>query len=360
MTSLEAVLLGGLAVGIVFGAAARLSAFCLLSGLRGWWGQDDGRPVRTFALALVVALVGSQWLQTMGMVDLSQSIYARTTFSPVAVFIGGLAFGVGMVLANGCGARAAVLLGGGNLRSLIVLLCIGIGGYIALSGLLAPLRVAADRLLSVQFEAGTIPALLDYQGLDAVAATWLMVALVAAALLFFAFSHAAFRRAHSLQLGGLVVGCAIVAGWYVTGRLGADDFDPAPVMSASFIAPVGDSILYLMLASGMKLNFGIVLVAGVVIGSFLLAALQGALKLEGFVSPGAMVRSMAGGLLMGVGGAFAAGCSIGHGLSGLSTLGWMSLPAVIGILIGTAIALRLPRRADAVPAMNNALKEENT
>lgn len=203
MTSVQAVLLGGLTVGLVFGAAARLSTFCLLSGLRGWWNHGDGRPIRTFGMGLLVALVGSQWLQAVGAVDLSQSVYARPAFSPIAVFLGGFAFGIGMVLANGCGARAAVLLGGGNLRSLIVLLCVGIGGYIALSGLLAPLRISADRLLQVQLEAGTIPALLEYQGLDAVAATWSTVVLAAVALLLFAFSHAAFRHARRLQLGRL-------------------------------------------------------------------------------------------------------------------------------------------------------------
>lgn len=113
-----------------------------------------------------------------------------------------------------------------------------------------------------------------------------------------------------------------------------------PVASASFIAPVGDSLLYLMLATGKKISFGVALVAGVVLGSFLLAVAQGALKLQGFASPQAMVRAMTGGLLMGIGGALAAGCSIGHGLSGLSTLALMSVTAAAGILIGTALALR--------------------
>ncbi len=340
MANTGAVIWGGLGVGILFGIAARLSAFCLLNGLRGWWHDDDGRHIRTFALALAVALIGSQALQSLGFFDLSQSMYVRTAFSPLLVFFGGALFGIGMVMANGCGARALVLLGGGNLRSLIVLICIAVGGYLTLTGLLAPLRILAGQALVLRSNTATLPGLLGQLGFGGTATTWLVIATIVIALGLFVFRHAPFRRSYQLQVGGLTVGCAIVAGWYVTGTLGADDFDPVPVVSASFIAPVGDSLLYLMLASGKKITFGVTLVAGVVLGSFLLAVAQGALKLQGFATPEAMVRAMAGGLLMGIGGALAAGCSIGHGLTGLSTLALMSIPASGGILAGAAFALR--------------------
>lgn len=333
-----AVIWGGLAAGALFGATARMSGLCLLNGLRGW-RHGDGRHIRTFALALAVALLGSQSLQAAGLFDLSQSMHVRAPFSPLLVFLGGALFGIGMVMANGCGARALVLLGGGNLRSLIVLMCIAVGGYLALTGLLAPLRVAAGQVLVLQIDDATVPGLLTKLGFGN-AATWLTVTIVVATLCWFAFSHAPFRRDLPLLAGGAAVGCAIVAGWYVTGALGADDFNPVPVASASFIAPVGDSLLYLMLATGKKINFGVALVAGVALGSFLLAVARGDLKLEGFATPQAMARAMAGGLLMGIGGALAAGCSIGHGLSGLSTLALMSVPASAGILAGALLALR--------------------
>jgi len=339
MTS-TAVIWGGLAAGALFGAAARMSGLCLLNGLRGWRYGGDGRHIRTFALALAVALLGSQSLQAAGLFDLSQSVYVRAAFSPLLVFLGGVLFGIGMVMANGCGARALVLLGGGNLRSLTVLMCIAVGGYLTLTGLLAPLRVAAGQLLVLQVDDATIPGVLTKLGFGKAAAAWLTVTVAVAALGWFAFSHASFRRDFPLLAGGAAAGCAIVAGWYVTGSLGADDFHPVPVASASFIAPVGDSLLYLMLSTGKKINFGVTLVAGVVLGSFLFAVARGGLKLEGFATPQAMARAMAGGLLMGIGGAFAAGCSIGHGLSGLSMLALMSIPASAGILAGAWLALR--------------------
>lgn len=332
---------GGLLVGIAFGAAARLSGFCLLSGLRGWWISGDGRMIRCFALAVSVALVGTQLLQFAGAVDLSQSVYVRQSFSPLLVFFGGTLFGVGMVMANGCGARAVVLLAGGNLRSFVVLLCIGIAGYIALTGLLAPLRASAARLLAVEApaEAATIPGMLAHFGMAPVAAAGLSVAVVAAILVCFAFLHRPFRRSPRLIAGGLAVGLIITAGWAVTG-LAADEFDPVQPASVSFIAPVGDALLYAMQSTGIGLKFGVTVVAGTLLGAFLVAAMQGTLKLEGFASPQIMARYMAGGALMGIGGALASGCSIGQGLSGVSTLALMSIPAIAGILAGTAIGLR--------------------
>ncbi|MGB3273779.1 MAG: YeeE/YedE family protein [Xanthobacteraceae bacterium] len=344
MTSSQVLIWGGLAVGILFGIAARLSSLCLLSGLRGWWLSGDGRPIRTFALAIAVALAGSQALQAAGVVDLSQSIYVRDAFSLPLLFGGGLLFGIGMVMANGCGARALVLLGGGNLRSLVVLVCIGIGGYVALTGLLGPLRVWAGQVGVVGAAgAATIPGLLEKAGLGGPAALWLTVIAIAGGLGLFALSHAPFRKNLALPVGGAAVGCAIVAGWYVTGALGADEFEPVPVASATFIAPVGDTILYAMLSTGKKISFGVTLVVGVALGSFMLAAAQGALKLQGFASPAVMLRYMAGGVLMGIGGAFATGCSVGQGMTGLSTLALMSIPAAAGIVAGTALAL--PRQA---------------
>jgi uncharacterized membrane protein YedE/YeeE len=348
-----AVIWGGLAAGVLFGAAGRLSGLCLLNGLRGWRHGGDGRHIRTFALALAVALLGSQALQAAGLFDLSQSIYVRAPFSPLLVFIGGGLFGIGMVMANGCGARALVLLGSGNLRALIVLMWIAVGGYVALTGVLAPLRVAAGQVLAMQIDDATIPGLLTKLGFAKAAATWLTVTVAVVALCWFTFGHVPFRRDFRLLAGGAAAGCAIVAGWVVTGALGADDFDPTPVASASFIAPVGDSLLYLMLATGKKINFGVALVAGVVLGSFLLAVARGDLKLEGFATPQIMARAMAGGLLMGIGGALAAGCSIGHGLSGLSALALMSIPASAGILAGAWIALRT-RSANPTTTKNMA------
>jgi uncharacterized protein len=334
----------GLAIGIAFGVAGRLSGFCLMSGLRGWWVEGDGRLIRSFAVALAVALLGSQALDSAGLFDLGQTHYMQPVFSPVLILLGGMLFGYGMVMSNGCGARALVLLGGGNLRSFVVLACLGIAGHVTLTGLLAPLRLSAGGWLA--FQTGvmppSLPGLLGASGLTDGLAVWLPVLLFAGALAAFAFLHEPFRHSPRMILGGSAVGLLVAAGWYATGVLGADDFDPVPLASLTFIAPIGDTILYAMLSTGTALGFGVTVVAGIVLGSLAAALLTGGFALEGFSSPRSMARYMGGGALMGIGGATALGCSIGQGLSGLSTMALTSFFAAAGILAGAAIALRGP------------------
>ncbi len=332
-----AVIWGGLAVGAGFGVAGRLSGFCLLSGLRGWLSGSDGRMIRAFALALAVALVGTQAMQAAGIIDAAQSVYAQSRFPPVLVFLGGAVFGIGMVLANGCGARALVLLGGGNLRSFVVLVSLAIAGYATMSGVLVPARLRAAGVLVQDLGAmRTLPDILAARGVG----TWGFVAVAAALLAAFALGQAAFRASPRHLLGGLAVGALVVAGWYVTGVLGADDFNPVPLASLSFIVPVGDAVLWLMLSTGKALDFGAAVAIGVLLGSFATALATRGFVLQGFASPGHMLRAMGGGALMGIGGVLAVGCSIGQGLSGLSTLSLMSLPAAAGILAGSVAAIR--------------------
>src|SRR3954467_7352905 len=109
MDAAQIALLGALVIGLVYGAIGLVSGFCMLSSLRGWWAEGDGRLVRTYALAMGVAIAASQLLAAQGYVDLGKSIYLQPTFSAPLMFLGGLLFGYGMVLSNGCGSRALVL-----------------------------------------------------------------------------------------------------------------------------------------------------------------------------------------------------------------------------------------------------------
>src|SRR5580692_5370823 len=136
------VIIGAFAIGLVFGAVDLVSGFCLTSGLRNWWTKSDGRMVRSFALALAVAIAGTQLLSVFGLVDLSQSIYQQPSFSAPLMLFGGLLFGYGMVAANACASRALVLLGRGNLRSLVVVATVGVTAEMTLKGLIAPARLA--------------------------------------------------------------------------------------------------------------------------------------------------------------------------------------------------------------------------
>lgn len=337
----------GFAIGFAFGVVGLLTGFCLMSSLRDWWTANDGRKVRSYAVALAVAILGTQFVAGAGLVDIAKSLYLQPSFSAPLLFVGGLLFGIGMVLANGCASRALVLLGKGNLRSLVVIATIGVTAQMALKGLIAPARLAFLQATQTTPAAISVPALLATLGIDEFAARVAVTLIASGALLIFAFSDQKFRRSYLQIFGGVAVGALVVAGWLVTGWLGADDFNPIPVTSLSFVSPIADTLQYTMLSTGLSLNFGIALVAGVLAGSLLTAVLTGRFSLEGYSSPNHMVRSISGAVLMGVGGAMAYGCSIGQGLTGLSTLGMPSFVAVAGILSGAALALRGPV---AVPA----------
>ncbi len=340
MESTELVILAGLVIGLVYGAVGLLSGFCLMSSVRGWLAEGDGRLVRTYALAIAVAIAASQLLAGNGMIDLGKSIYLQQSFSAPVLFLGGLLFGYGMVLSNGCGSRALVLLGRGNLRSFVVVTVLAIAAQMTLKGLIAPARIALLQASQSTVSANSLPSLLAAFGLAETLSRTLAAAAIVVALILFAFAHPAFRRSPGQIAAGIIVGVLVAGGWFVTGYLGADDFNPVPVTSLTFIAPIADALQYAMLSTGLTLNFGIATVAGVFAGSLVTALATGRFHLEGYSSPRHMLRSAGGAALMGIGGVMAFGCSIGQGLTGVSTLALGSFIAVAGILLGSAAGLR--------------------
>jgi uncharacterized protein len=345
------VLYAALLIGIVFGTVGLLSGFCLTSGLRNWWIKGDGRLIRSFALALAVAIAGTQALAGAGLVDLGQSIYLQPTFSFALILFGGLLFGYGMVAANACVSRALVLLGRGNLRSLVVIIIVAVTAQMTLKGLVAPLRLAFLQWSQITLKSVALPDIMAAHGLDASLARIVAAAAASVLLLAFALTHAPFRKAFGLVAASVVIGLLIPAGWFATGYLGADPFNPAPVGSITFVAPSADSLQFVMFSTGSTLSFGVVVVAGVLVGSFVTALITRRFALEGYTSVKHMLRSIGGAVLMGSGGAMAYGCTIGQGLTGLSTLALPSAVAGSGILLGAAAALRSPMR---IPALANA------
>lgn len=343
MANTELVVWSGLLIGVLFGAIGNRTGFCLMSALRSAWQDGDRRGLRAFAVALSIAVAGTHALELAGWVSLRGALYLQPAMHWHLYLIGGALFGYGMVLANGCGARALVLLAGGNLRSLLVLLCIGIGGAMTLTGVLAPLRLLAADLwvLRLDLPRPSLPALVEQiMPQSGALAIWAPVALISGGLLVYALSDRRFVTSPAHLLGGAAVGCLIVAGWFVTGFLGADDFEPVSLASLTFVAPVSETLQFLMLSTGMSVRFGVAVVGGVVVGSLLVTLLAGRFWLQGFGSPGGMLRYLCGGLLMGVGGALALGCSIGQGLTGLSTLSFGSMVAVAGLLLGARFGLK--------------------
>lgn len=328
-------------LGMAFGVAARLGRFCLLRGLRQQMGLDaDVAPgqkpaLQAFALALAVALLASQGLQTMGQVDLSLAAVARPGFSVIGVLTGGALFGIGMVLARACGARSLVLLAGGNLRSMVTIVFLALGAQLAMTGVLTPLRLWLQALTPITLTHATLPAYLPPEN------TWLLVLLPALLLMSFALLRPALRQSPLQLVSALIIGLLVATGWWITAHIGVDEFEPAKLTSLSFIGPIAESLLYLQLSVGREPGIGLALTAGVLCGAFFAALASRTARWEGFDSTSRLAASAGGGLLMGVGGVLAAGCSIGQGLAGLSTLSLASFAAIAGILLGALAALAL-------------------
>lgn len=333
--------------GLVFGVFARLGRFCLLRGLRQALGLDAGErrgnapALQAFALAMAVALLASQGLQLAGVVDLANAQIVRPNFSVAGVLIGGALFGLGMVFANSCGARSLVLLAGGNLRSLVAVVFLGLGAQATLTGVLAPVRQWFQTLAPSVLDNATLPQTLQASGWSPLASFGLLAVLPALLLTVYALWRPALRSSPAQWISAVVIGLLVAAGWWMTAAVDVDPFDPAKLWSLSFIAPIAETLLYWQVAVGREFAAASAMVLGVLAGALIVALATRTAKWEGFDSPAHLARSAVGGLLMGFGGVLAVGCSIGQGLSGFSSLAWASFPAIAGIVVGTVVALLL-------------------
>lgn len=325
-------------IGTIFGIAMEWSRFCLVSGVREQVTAGTSSKLAMFALAVAVAVVGAQGLHLAGMVDLDESIYRADTISLGGLIVGGLVFGIGAVLTRGCVSRLTVLSATGNLRAVVVLLVVGLSAYATLRGIFYLPRDLLQSSTSVAAPMATLDAVAASFGLSEALARIVPAALIAGLALFFAARR---LRGAGHWLAAVVIGLSVVAGWYATGYVGADDFDPQPVESLTFTAPVADTILYLVTYTGATAKFGVGLVFGTLAGAFVSAAVGQRLKLQGFEEPAQMARYLVGGAMMGFGGVAALGCTIGQGLTGVSTLSIASFIALASIAGGMALGIRL-------------------
>ncbi len=340
-------LVGALIIGMAYGVLARLSGFCLRSALIELFQHNAGNQVIAWGMAVLLAIAGTQVLAALGYIDLSQSIYLGGTLMWGGAALGGLMFGFGMMLTRGCAARHIVLAMSGNLRSWVVLIVMGLVSYMTLRGILGVARMQLEAVSTTNLGDLELAGLNAVQMVAPDSSAW--VTWLALVILFALFVHFAIRRIRAdggavYLIVGAVVGLLIPAGWYLTGVLAFDEFEPTPLVSLTFVAPVGNSIQYLMTYTGASSDFGIASVGGVLLGALTVTLARGQWSLSGFDAPMLMVRYCAGASLMGVGGVLGLGCSIGQGLTGLSTLSLGSLIAVSGIVVGARLGFAYVRR----------------
>lgn len=339
----------------LFGAIAQGSHFCTMGAIADVVVMGDYTRLRQWALAAGVAIIGFGAMAYLGFVDPSKTLYVSNRWLWLSAAVGGAMFGVGMVLSSGCGSKTLVRIGGGNLKSLVVFLVMGIAAFATLKGITAVLRVATVDRIAPEFSVpATLPAAIAWALATDARLTGLVLALLLGAiLLLWTLWGKDFLHRENL-LAGLGTGSIIVAMWWVSGHLGHLTEHPQTLEDVflatnsgraealSFVAPVAYTLDWLMFFSDRSkvLTIGIVSVFGVVLGSAAVALVNRSFRWEGFEGPGDVARHLGGAALMGIGGVTAMGCTIGQGLSGIATLSATSLVAVVAIGAGAVAALK--------------------
>ncbi|GAB4391730.1 MAG: YeeE/YedE family protein [Kiloniellaceae bacterium] len=330
---------GGLA-GIVIGAAARYDRFCTLAALERHWYANDSSGLRTWVLAATVALIATQAMMLTGLVDLRRSFYLDPAFGWTGAILGGLAFGFGMALVGTCGFGALVRLGGGSLRSLVVLLVLGLSALAAQRGLIAQARVqvvdnlALDLSFAGDQSLGSLAsALLGFDARLAVAF------FIAGLLLLWIFSSADYRHRRAHIITAVIIGCGIAFGWLATSWAAPRAFEPIQLEAGSFVVPVGDTLIQFIAFTGVLPDYGVGLVVGVGIGAALVAWRKRDVRWEACDDARELGRHIVGAFLMGTGGVFAMGCTIGQGVTAVSVLAISAPVVAISIAIGARLGL---------------------
>ena len=344
----------GLAVGAAFGAIAQKTHFCTMGAVGDIVNMGDWTRMRMWLLAIGVAILGAAGLEAAGLINLANSIYRSASFTWLSYLIGGGCFGIGMVLASGCGGKTLIRIGGGNLKSLVVFIVLGLVAYMTLRGVFGVFRVSVLDKAVLTFPNGQgLPAVLAGLGLAPAMAFWLPVLALGGGLTVFALMRKDFWTLDSL-LGGIGVGLVIVAGWYVTGHVGYVAEHPDTLQEAfiatnsgrmeslSFVAPQAYTLEWLMLWSDSTrtMSFGIATALGVILGAWASALATGTFRWEGFASVEDTANHLLGAALMGFGGVTAMGCTVGQGISGVSTLALGSIVTFGAIVAGAAAALK--------------------
>lgn len=320
LTAPQASVYFALVIGVIFGVLAQITKFCFRRALVG---EDRRAAAGVWLTALIAALVGTQAAVALGWISFDAHRFMIPDVPVLAIAIGGVLFGAGMVLTRGCVSRLTVLTGSGNLRAAMVLLVFAVVAHMTLKGVLAPLRTT---LGAVTVDLGAAVSLAALPG-----GALLWSALIALGALAYVWTSG--NRAATLS-GAAVIGLLVPAAWVGTGFVLYDDFDPIAMESLSFTSPAADTLFWGIASTSISPGFGTGLVGGVILGAWAASLISGAFTWESFDSPRQTGRYALGAAMMGVGGVLAGGCTLGAGLSGVPTLSVAALLGLVMIVIG--------------------------
>lgn len=349
------VLWAAFAVALAFGAIVQRSQFCTMGAISDIVNMGAWTRMRMWGMAVGVAMIGFYAMGWLGWIDTGNTFYASGKVLWLSALVGGGLFGYGMVLASGCGSKTLVRAGAGSLKAVVVFFVMGFSAYATLSGVLAVVRVnTLERVSFYMASGGTLPLWISGQwNLDPGVVGLFAALLFGGGLVVWALRSEDFRTPGNL-LGGVGLGLTVAAMWWVSGHLAFVVEHPQTLEAAyvgtdsgrleslSFTAPMAYTLDWLILFSDASnlLTLGVMSVFGVVIGSWLQSLASRSFRWEGFRDTQDTALHLAGAVCMGVGGVTALGCTVGQGLSGLSTLSVGSFLAVFGIVMGALAGLR--------------------
>jgi len=365
-------------IALVMGAIVTKTNFCTMGAISDMTNMSDFGRMRAWVLAMAVGIIGVVVMESTGVVDIQHMFppYRGSQLIWVENLLGGILFGIGMTLGSGCGNKTLVRIGGGNIKSIMVLFLIGTIAYFMIN----PFPGTDKTLMSVLFYDWIRPMAISLKtpqdlgslvnAENPLAARQLIGGVIAVLMLIFIFKSSEFRKSFDNVLGGLAVGVAVLAAWYASSGMITIDVDgesyglmsflsnwdmimdsdvgkpaqirPSSPQSFTFVNPMGQTVGYI--GEGFNsayLTFGLMAVAGVISGSFIWSVLTRSFRIEWFASFKDFGNHLIGGILMGFGGTLALGCTIGQGVTGISTLALGSFIAFIGIVFGSAMTMKI-------------------
>mgnify|MGYP005688301855 FL=1 len=327
----------GLIGGILLGLAARMGRFCTLGAIEDATYGGSQIRVRMWSIALGLSIISVHFLSNFGLINSLESLYLSTEWNPYSSVVGGLLFGYGMAICGNCGYGALARLGGGDLRSFVIVLVMGVSAYITISGPLAKTRASLFPVMPLE---SPTPPSLSYLGFHSLGINPVIGGSIIGVIFLI---YGLYNWKNKIQFNSIfwsvIVAIAIVAGWLGTSWVASISYEPNAIQSFTFVAPVGETILYAMYGSAINIKFGIGAVLGVLIGAFIGSLIKGHFRWEACEDPRELKRQILGASIMGVGAVLSFGCSVGQGLTAFSTLSYSAPITLFCIFVGARIGL---------------------
>ena len=350
-------------LGFILGFVVNKTNFCTMGAVSDWVNIGDLSRFKSWMFAAGIAILGVTILEYTSYINVNDSRipYRNSVFFWPRYILGGLMFGIGMTYASGCGNKVLIRVGGGNIKSIVVLLVAGLMAYlmtrtdfygVVFHSWMSPI---SPDLAKIGIEDQSLSTILSYLfSSENLSNTKLLVGLIIASIvMLLIFKSGTFIKNTDNLLGGFVVGIVVIIAWFLTGSsLGQEWIEtnnfldtPQPgvgMQSFTFINPMGETIIFLgNAADSFYLTFGVTALISVILGSFVYSITSNSFRVEWFASKQDFVRHILGAVLIGIGGVLSLGCTIGQGVSGVSTLALGSFITLISIILGAAISMKI-------------------